>query len=260
VSAYAKSPGGAADVSLDALQLVCGLINLGTNRSKGMRTSWGGTRQPVNDVTLGPFHTVHHPSGALAAESWWYEPNYIAPLRPKRYRSELKHVLKYVSSARGLLQSIAYSSKVEDWIRAYGRALDERDWSTSFVRLWQTLEAVTMTGTQSYAVTVKRTASIHRDAEYHRAVLDQLRRIRNTLVHSGSDGGDLESKLYLLKRYVENMLEFHLRFAGTFSRPDDAADFLDLPIESPELVRSYQLIRRACRFREIDPALLSEEA
>lgn len=69
VSARTTNEAGA--LALDQLDLVRGIWNFRKNRGTWIRKS-SGTRSPVNSIILGPIHTLHTPSGALATESWWY--------------------------------------------------------------------------------------------------------------------------------------------------------------------------------------------
>ena len=75
VTVKTKSPFEGAQRALDAIDLARATWNLALNRAKDWRISSGKPR-PVNEILLGPFHTMHNEDGSLATESWWYDPSY----------------------------------------------------------------------------------------------------------------------------------------------------------------------------------------
>jgi len=244
-----KSAYAAGDGALDALQLLLGLWNLGINMSTGMRWSTG-PRQPVNSIALGPIHTLHLPSGTLHGDSWWYEPDYVAPLKMSGLHRKRHRMLEFAVAARDSLRRSPYESRIQEWIRSYSKALDERDWSSSFVRLWRTLEAATNTAPQDrHEVTVRRAAFLFQDSDYHEAVLHHLRQSRNTMVHSSDELSHMESRLFLLKRYVESVLLFHIWESRDFESVSHATQYLDLPTDPKTLKRRISLLERAHRIR-----------
>lgn len=244
-----KSDAAAADLALKGLHLLVGLWNLWLNMGTGIRQTFKGPRKPVNVIALGPVHTVHRPSGALERQVWWYEPNYLAALPVKSLGANADRLTRFAGTTRQRLQRLPYRRKVEDYIRFYGRALDERDWSTSFIRLWQALEAATNTVNETYKVTVRRAAFIYRDHSYHTEVLDHLREYRNRLVHADGESKTIESKLYLLKMYVEDIIMFHVENGRGFSSLAEVSEFLDLPASSSEVTRRLRLLETARRLR-----------
>jgi hypothetical protein len=246
-SVAAKSAHTAAEKALSSVELLIALWNLGINRGKGFRWS-AGRRKPVNTLALFPVHTLHRPSGKLAGETWWYEPGYVGG--SDIFRGDFSSLLHFVSAVRGRLGRITYSDYLKDCIRYYGRATGEADWTLSFMLLWQALESVTDTCRRGYADTVRRAAFLFGDVTYHTSVLEDLRRCRNELVHQQRDPASLESKMYILKRYVEAGLLFHLGHAGHFRSLEEAGQFLDLPSDSKLLRRRLELIAKAAQFRE----------
>lgn len=245
-SVYGRSHIDAGEKALSAIEFRIGLLNLGLNRSKGARWSFG-KRKPVNSIALAPIHSLHWPSGALATETWWYEPNYVTPLELEN--KKVFNGLAFAESALRLLVRLPYRSCFHDWIRYYGRALEQADWSVSFILLWQVLEAATGTTSAKYETTVRRASFLYGDFEYARRVLSNLRDCRNEIVHSQSDPADIETRLYVLKRFVEAVLVFHLQHAGSFDCLEHATLFLDLPANSADLERRLRLVQKAGKFR-----------
>jgi hypothetical protein len=77
VSVDAREEREAVTNALDTLDLLRGLWNLRLNPDRFMSFN-RSTRRPVNQVTFGPFHTLHLPDGKLATtDIIWYEPDYV---------------------------------------------------------------------------------------------------------------------------------------------------------------------------------------
>ena len=142
-----------------------------------------------------------------------------------------------------------YTTRLEDALRRYTRALDSFDWDASFLRLWGLLE--TLTGTQpheSHDLTVKRATFLYEDPEreFHVQVLNHLRHYRNRSVHGGESSETIEAYLYQLKRYVEDLLLFHLAPPSycRFKSIAQAAAFLNLPPDPADLRRRVGELHR----------------
>jgi len=246
-SVAAKSAHAAAEKALSSIELLTALWNLGLNRGKGIRWS-SGRRKPVNALALSPVHTLHLPSGKAASEMWWYEPNYVGG--SDIFRGEFDSPLRFANSVRERFAKLTYSAYIKDCVRYYGRATGEADWASSFMLLWQALESVTDTSRSGYAGTVRRAAFLFDDVVYHTEVLEDLRRCRNELVHQQRDPASLESKMYILKRYVEAGLVFHAAHAGHFRSLEEAGQFLDLPSDPKLLRRRLDILEKAAKFRK----------
>lgn len=248
VTLDSKGDGEAANKALDALHLLLGVWNISLSSSG--RKSWVGKRKPVNTVTLGPIHTVHFLSGKLEREIWWFDPNYCGSIPSRSLGKDVERVVQFWYGVKRKLMKIPYRNHLEKWIRLYNQALDEKDWSTSYIRLWQVLEAATNTSDGSHKVTVRRVAFLYPDREFNHAFIDHLRNMRNQLVHESADKNTMETHLFLLKNYVEDILLFHLRQAGQFRTLGEVSEFLDLPTSIVDLTKRSDLFKKAIRFRK----------
>lgn len=132
-----KSARYAAEQALEAIDFVRGVWNWSLNRRHPTRMSFGGKPKPVNNIILGPVHTIHKPNGKLAInDTWWYEPSYLGSIQPFNATTEevekmnniLNHVIKVLNKHK-------YRPILQNAIIRYTRALDERDWTTSFNKL-----------------------------------------------------------------------------------------------------------------------------
>ena len=144
VSVQARSHQEALEMALDALDLLRGVWNLALNREVGMRSS-GGIRKPVNRLVLGPIHSLHAPNGNLIDESPWIDDDYVGPLVTYNMMPDWDYIQEFEDFVWQELSRIPYRRDLETSIRMYTRALDARDWNTSFVRLWALLETLTAT-------------------------------------------------------------------------------------------------------------------
>lgn len=248
-SVSAKSDIEAVESALDGLNLLRGIWNFSLNFPLAWRLS-AGQRKPVNKIVLGPIHSLHKPSGELAVDYNWYEPDYVGPLETVRLEQRFDGMRSFERGVRKYLARSRYMTDLEESIRRYGRILDSRDWNNAFVQLWGLLEHLTNTTRSENRVTCKRAKFLFPKDErnLHKEVLDHLAHHRNRAVHAGYFSEDAETLLYQLKRYVERVLRFHL-FAGLdFRSRKEAADFLHLPPDLDELQKRMRLTRRAMRF------------
>jgi hypothetical protein len=244
-SVRARSEHEAVERALDALDLLRGIWNLDINRRLWTRYH-SGPRQPVNQVLLGPLHTLHGPGGALASqESLWYEPDYVGPVRPLDLGQILRRLRDFEKAVRVRLSKISYAGELEKAFRRYTRALDGRDFNKAYLELWSVLESLTSTGKSNYDVTIRRALFIWREKELNKQILEHLRNYRNRTVHAGLNSEEIEILVRQLRYYVEHMILFHLFNGQKFADMNRAAEFLDLRPDVAELRRRIRLMRRA---------------
>ncbi|MDZ7660906.1 hypothetical protein [Thiohalophilus sp.] len=237
----------AANRALDQIDLIRGIWNL--RHTSSMRMS-SGRIKPVNTVLLGPLHTIHLPSKKLATETYWYQQNYHDEVSALRLGNKKEKTLYFTKNVRKRLNGHPYRLIVEESIRRYARALDYPDLDASFLKLWSVLELLTNTLKSSYKVTIQRASFTFGETYFHRQVLNNLRSYRNASVHSGSEPtGQTESFLYQLKRYVEQLIVFHLFSGIRFSDIASAASFLDMEPDVSMLREQRKMISAAIKYR-----------
>jgi hypothetical protein len=243
----AKSPFAAANKALDGLDLIRGILNWFENQRHPIRLSQGLIR-PVNEILLGPIHTLHRPSGELATDTWWYEPNFRA--LHTTYSPRLNHLAlaKFLRDIRERIHLHPYRSIIEDSIIRYCRALDEYDLASAFQKLWVVLEILTGKP-RSYETTVDRASFVYKEYLYRRQILNHLKSFRNARVHEDASSELVETYLYQLKNYVESLLGFHLIRGKKLGSYESAMDFLDLPPEEEKLQYALHLYSEAIDFR-----------
>lgn len=247
VTVKARSPFEGAQHALDAIDLARATWNLALNRGKGWRISSGRPR-PVNDILLCPFHTMHNEDGSLATESWWYDPGYSGPAQPFTDRAKIDRLFTFSKKIRTRLSQSAYSDDLANALVRYVRALDAADLNDSFLRLWSILEFLTDSAFDPYKVAVRRAAFMFAERDYSVQVLTHLMNHRNRFVHAGTDTDEIESLVYLLKRYVDALLMFHIGNSFNFESRASAAVFMDLPPSKLQIDERIRRLRNARKF------------
>lgn len=248
VRVKARSESEAVNLALDQLDLIRGIWNM---KNTGMMRMSSGRIKPVNNILLGPVHTLHLPSKNLATDTFWYQENYHDDISPLQLSNRKEATLSLTNRVRGRLKLLPYREVIEEAIRRYARALDYSDLEAAFLKLWSVLELLTNTTLKdNFKVTVRRASFVHKDNESHHQILNTLRIFRNAAVHSSADSsGQIESFLYLLKRYVEQLIRFHLWIRVKFPSFAEAASFLDSKPDVKELKKQHKLIGEAIRYR-----------
>lgn len=246
-SVKAKSYSQASSIAIDSIDIIRGIWNLFYNR-KQFRIS-SGRRDPVNNISFGPLHTIHFPNGKLATETWLYETGYMGPLKAFDLKNKKEELYEFQNKVRKLLNKYKFKKQIEVALRKYTQALDVRDWESSYVRLWGLLEYLTNTNeNESHKDTVKRTSFFFKERAYAKQVLNHLRDHRNRSVHTGVSNQNIEALLYQLKNFVEVVLEHQIANKFKFSSRDELTQFMNLPDDVAELKRRRKIISNALKF------------
>ena len=243
----ARTPYEATERALNSIDLARASWNLSLNRSKSWRYS-GGRPTPVNEIRLSPFHTIHDSKGNLATQSYWYDPGYSRPANMFSDKPKFVRLLSFAGNLRSRLAKLSYRSEIEGALIRYVRALDSADLNDTFLRLWSLLEYLTDSTNDPYKVTTRRAAFMFADRARSQLVLSHLTNHRNRFVHAGSDNDDIESLVFQLKRYVDELLLFHLGNRFGFSSRNEAALFMDLPSSKSELKLRIKRLLDANKF------------
>ena len=240
----------AGELAIDRLDFVRAIWNLFRNRSR-WRISLGNRGRPINDILLGPIHTLHHPDGAPASEIFWWEPSYVEPHSPVDLTQDLSEMRTFERWVRAHLAASSMRLELEGILNRYVRALDERDLNPALVTLWGVLEDLTGTRTgDTHKVTVRRAAFVFKDGEFRKLVLNHLREWRNRIVHEGRGTGEGERMVQELQHHVAVLLGFLLSNAKTFRSFDEVGRFLDLPPDPDILSRRIKHLQKAYRMCE----------
>ncbi len=244
-----RAPEDAADKCLAAIDLLRGIWN--HLKTPPWRMTLNGPRRPLNAVFLGPIHTFHRPSGELEFEQFWYEPSLQRDTTLLKLDGQAADLLKASAKIRAKLRKHTYAVDMENAFVRYARAMDTIDYDVTIQKLWGLLEFLTETGLSSYDKTVRRTRFLYDEERFAAQVLEHLRLYRNRSVHGGYTGGNVESEVYQLKRYVDAMLRYHLVNSFQFASIAQACEMLDLPPEATGLKNRLSLTLSAMKFRQV---------
>lgn len=252
VTVKARSPYEAAQSALDSLDFLRGMWNFSENRRLLTRNSYSAKQKSVNSILLAPIHTLHLQDGSPALESWWYDPSYLESVAPFTRQAVFDEILKFTQSFRKHLSRSHYQPDLIAITLRYARALDTRDLNDAFLKLWGVLETLTGTGlgNTTYKEAIRRAAFIvpYNDYDYSLQTLTYLKDYRNKFVHAGSESDEIESLLFLLKKYVEILLEFHLANSFGFKSIVDACNFMDMPNDKKILSERIKVLNLAKKF------------
>jgi hypothetical protein len=248
VAVRARSKYEAIDRGMDALDLLRGMWNYSLTRLTISRHS-SGPPQPINVVRGGPFHSLHFSNGALVdPELFWYQRHYD-PCRAADPRREWKRVREEEGVIRRVIKRIPYGGLLRDIFIRYARAFDSSDFDSVFLRLWSLLELLTDTVGGRYDQTIRRTLFTYVERDLNGVVLENLRNHRNAVVHHGVSADQIEILTYQLKRYVDDLIQFHIQSAGKYATLAAVGEFLDLPFEKATLVTQIRKYRDALKYR-----------
>jgi hypothetical protein len=220
----------AAEVAIENIDLLRAIWNLARNEGR-RRHTFKGRKRCINGIIFGPLHTLHNSDGSSATNLFWIEP---VPLEWPSPRSLADHYPELVAFERWVRKRLSASpmeARLSSLLIRYGRALDESDLNTSFLKLWSVLEDLTATGLASYDTTIRRATFMFKDRTYHKAILEYLRTWRNRMVHEGASAEDAEEFVNQLQVYVEAILFSLLKQSSTFKSMDEFGHFLDLPTD-----------------------------
>jgi hypothetical protein len=165
-------------------------------------------------------------------------------------RRQLQRIKRTEARFRKAIRGTAVGPTLRSLLLRYGRALDERSPGTAFLRLWATLEEATATTESArYDVTIRRASFLWPDPSFRRAILNDLRCWRNSMVHEGSEPKRVYEAVEELRHFVERLILFLRANARRFDNMEQFGSFLDLPTNAAELHRRASVISWAARLR-----------
>lgn len=237
----------AATRSLDAIDVMRGIWNFFLTTA--WRHTFGGPRQPISVIFMGPMHTFHEPPGDYAGGQFWYETTFWRSASITDFCRENQGVIEKGKKLRQRMRRHPYGAALEKALIRYARALDLEDHDLAIQKLWSLLEFLTDTGLSTYDKTIRRAKFLYADSAHQGQVLEHLRRYRNRSVHGGMSSGDVEGEVYQLKRCVETVFKFHVGNRFGFRTLEEACNFLDLSPDEDLLHRRLKSVKDAIAFR-----------
>jgi hypothetical protein len=204
---------------------------------------------PKKKIRLGPSHTLHDGKGGLAGEGHWGD--WLPPAERLFTASSATWdaFCNFYQNTARRLRHHPYGHALRRPIIRYTRALDSQDDDGSLLKLWTLAETLTNSGGSNYDVTIRRIASLFEARDLTRHVLEHLRFQRNDSAHGGEIRDDPRVLVYQVKGYIEALLDFHFGTGRMLESIEEAAQFMDLPVNLQTLKRRIFLHRKAIRFR-----------
>lgn len=233
-----------------------GIINLIANGSRGLPTFAGFSLlmkpRAINCFRLGPFHTVHDPTGKLFNQMYWYEPNWIREGTTTKFSGDPAKTRKDILGWWRKCQSSPLKELIGLGLRRYSDALDLANVDETLLGLWSTVEHITRTQNHSYDETILRLRRLSGDNQEAVQVAEHIRYTRNSFVHAANS---VESDQALVIGHqaewlVRILLGFIIKHGSNFKSVDDYSDFLKLRGDAGGLKRQAELISIFIRIRE----------
>lgn len=231
--------------AVDALSCFRALLQIGFKKDRQLITTSKEREYPTKSVVqCGEVHTLHHLNGKRAGDGCWinlsFEDNPALTLKspPKT----LEHLIKNVSRLKKCPYITATTSALINYIDATDRA----DPELRFMKLWSTLERLTMT--HESAVLIKRASFFYQDRILHQAILESLRTSRNTHIHGGHPPVNIELKNFQLCAFIEHLLIFFITNPFKFSTTDDIKNLISLPTQAINLKTQIAMLKTVQRF------------
>lgn len=244
VGVKARGVHEAAEKAFDALDLLRSMWNISLNLNK---YAWfvDMELEPVNQIILGPVHSIHDEHGSQIDEHYWYQKDF-----PRRYYPKPVDINKLRTGERNInrmRRNHNYAVEIDRVLLRYCRALDYSDLNMSFVKLWGLLEYLTDSNNRD--VIARRVSFLYAENELVRLEIKYLRLYRNNSVHRGIDSSESLSLVYKLMHFVERLIFFHLSNRLKFTSVKEAAEqLLNLPPSSGQLKREIEVRKYGSQF------------
>ncbi len=248
VRVLARNTNEAFESGLETIDYIRGIWNFIINRKTIARISTGRLK-PINLIRLGPVCTLHHANGKLACKTFWYEQQFYNKDSKSINQNDWARIRKEENSIRNRIKKIPYGNELKTIFVRYSHSLDSTDYESCYLKLWSLLETLTDTVGGSYDKTIKRTTFIYKDKEFHRQILEHLRSYRNLSVHADQSSEQIETFVFQLKRYVEDLMNFHLYSRANFKSIYESGNFMDLPGDISDLKNKISLYKKALKFK-----------
>ncbi len=242
----ARNPTEAYRLGIDAIDLLRAIWNWYYKPQEFLYTT-DQSQKPMNLITLGPFHSVLKPDGALSS-NFWYESEFQESTIDIQEKWE--KLSSFERKSRKRFSKHPYKDEIEDSLRRFTQALDHRDKNVSFLQLWQVLEKITGTNNANYDRLIKRVSFLYEEVELNKGVLNHLRLHRNSSVHDGKRHDRIEKYLYQLKSYVQVALSYHIDNPFNVKTMSEAHLFLDMPTNCDALRQRLAQTKKALKYRK----------
>lgn len=224
----ARNTQAAFSVAFDNLDIVRGVRNFVIRQDTFRFRSGLFKPRPMSPILAGPLHLVAGTS--RDDERVFFETDFPDTHKLANW-TDTANTLE-TKCLRRIKQS-HHRSKLEEIMLRYSRAMDKSDPNSRFLELWGLLEVLTGADNPSisYDRAVTRAAFPGESTAYDRLILTYLKDHRNDVAHRGGQSELRETHATQLKRYVERLINFILKYCGEFEEWVDLLGVLDGPTD-----------------------------
>lgn len=231
--------------AIKSLDIFRAILQISFKKNMQLLSSSKEHEYPTNSVVkYGQFHTLHLTNGKAAGKEFWYEPNYSADkaISLKAPERTCKELLRRIDQ----LKKSPYYDHCVSVISSYADATDSKDAELKFMKLWVTLEKLTMTDNSDKIA--KRVAFFYEDRALHERLLESLRCSRNTHIHGGNKPINIELKNYQLCLIIDHLIKFTLANAFKLSSHRQIETLISFPTESKTLKSQIASLKMVQKF------------
>ena len=246
ISLRARSLSEAIEMGLYTLNLVRGFWNFSLNLRLGSRMQMG-KRDPINNIRLGPLHTIHDERGKLSDNIYWFENEFIIKSSGNIVKDKWEIINKDFNHFRKCIKNSKSNIDINSIINYYVNALDTIDYHSAYLKLWSLLEQLTDTGLSGYDKTISRTLFFYKKDRLNKEALEHLRIVRNRLIHKGESPDNIDPILFQMKRFVERVFVFNINNLKYFSNIQEVGKYLDINYDIDSLKREIQFRKRVLK-------------
>lgn len=245
VSVHARSESEAFERAIRCLDFVRAIWNYAIGYS-AVSAFDIGKRYPINQILLGPVHTVHNEDGKCEKDVWWYDPDYVEPIKPINSKKMILKMMQLYNKMFAMLKVSNYKSVLESILIRYVSALDLRNYGSSFVLLWGVLES--LTDGKNHEEVISRASASHSAVDFARQELRLLLHFRNGFAHEGKGSSFTGTLLYRLKYYCDVLIRIHLANKSFFSSVEEFGSFLSCATEPSTIDKQLRILKKARSF------------
>lgn len=236
----------AYEVTTKSVDKLRGILNLVVNRHRQIN-KLGFMPKPhaINRFRPGPYATLHRPDGALAVDEFWYWNDWRHDLASVKFSEPPAKVRRDLVGWWKRAHDNPLAAHVAEGLLRYCRALDQHETDSTLIGLWGALESLTCTARgKSYDTTVDRVTRLLDPHEEVRQIALHIRSRRNSTIHRALSPKTDEIDVVLTQAevLVAETLRFCLRNKQRLKSSQELSQYLDLPLNEPQLRRTAELI------------------
>ncbi|KTB75303.1 MULTISPECIES: hypothetical protein [Pseudomonas] len=245
ITISAASEDHAVNSALEALGAVRAILQIGFKKNRQLLSSSKEDEYPTASVVqCGRVHTLHMPSGEMTGTHSWINSSFKG--KPAVRLRHPEKTTEHLKRTNRRLRSSAYSAHTLSALANYIDSTDREDAEMKFMKLWSTLEILTLTDKSE--ILIRRASFFYQDRILHQALLESLRDARNTHVHRGHPPVNIEQKNFQLCAFVENILNFFIVNPFKFSTVTEINNLLSLPTQETNLKTQIMMLKTVQRF------------